>query len=85
MDSTAKKTCIFFIKSEYCYDIAEQSTCFSDVTVECDSNVCVRGLNMRSRDFSRPVSYTHLDVYKRQTYKKVIVLSTKNHIVFYCI
>ena len=38
------------------------------------TRVCVRE---RERDRDRPVSYTHLDVYKRQASKNTAISSTK--------
>ena len=48
------------LMSYYCHDITEHATCFSAIPVEPGCNVCMCA-----------VSYTHLDVYKRQLYSRV--------------
>ena len=62
-----------FKKNKYCYDITDQSTCLSNVPEECRCNACgerafdaFRGRRLVDADCVKAVSYTHLDVYKRQ-------------------
>ena len=52
-----------YISRKYCYPITDHSTCFSAIPAESSFNVCA-------------VSYTHLDVYKRQPMIRVISIIT---------